>query len=157
MRVDEQRICHSILADSANQIPVCFYWLNGGRRDDSLPTLSKPCQPTALLVLNRLQLVHSGVVSCTSSSLIIPSFSLSLRFPHLTFLQGRSKMTRNVTKQDKFCPSGYNAARFKLETLVSERNVTHLGGLPSSLSKRHSYCSTPIEFLRDCMTCRDIY
>jgi hypothetical protein len=75
MRFDEQRICHSILANSANQIPVCFYWLNGGRRDDSLPSLSKPCQPTALLVLNRLQLLHSGVVSYTSSSLLTPPFS----------------------------------------------------------------------------------
>lgn len=76
MRVDEQRICHSILANSANQIPVCFYWLNGGRRDGFLPTLFKPCQPTALLVLNRLQLVHPGVVSCTSSSLLTLSLSL---------------------------------------------------------------------------------
>jgi hypothetical protein len=155
MRVDERRICHSILANSANQIPVCFYWLNGGRRDGSLPVLSKPCQPTALLVLNRLQLVHPGVVSCTSCSLLTLSFSL--RFSHLTFLQGRSKMTRNVTRQDKFCPSGYNATRFKFETLIFERNAAHLDGLPSSLSKTRSYRSIPIESLRDCMTCRDLF
>ena len=151
MRVDEQRICHSILANSANQILVCFYQLNGGTGlrglGDPLSTLVRPCQPTALLVLNRLQLVHSGVVSGTSHSLSLSlstpshSLSLSLLLSQLTFLQGLSKMTRNVARQDRFFPSGQNTTRFKLETLSLARNHTHLDGSPASLSKTHSNCN----------------
>lgn len=102
MRVDEQRICHSILADSANQIPVCFYWLNGGRRDDSLPTLSKPCQPTALLVLNRLQIVHSGVPSSSlslSASLIWRSSRDVVR-RHETSPGKTSSVPQDITRRD---------------------------------------------------------
>jgi hypothetical protein len=111
---------------------------------DPLSTLVRTCQPTALLVLNRLQLVHSVVVSCTSPSLstLSHSLSLSLFLSHLTFLQGCSKMTRNVARQDRFFPSGQNTTGFKLETLISERNHTHLDGSRASLSQIHSYCNT---------------
>jgi len=149
MRVDEQRICHSILANSANQILVCFYWLNGGtgpwgggssfHSRQTLSTNSFVGFKSITASTFRSCLWHLSL----SLSLSPPSHSLSLTLllSHLTFLQGLSKMTRNVARQDRFFPSGQNTTRFKLETLNLPRNHTHLDGSPASLSKTHSYCN----------------
>ena len=156
MRVDEQRICHSILANSANQILVCFYWLNGGTGQgggvgwwgssfhsrQTLSTNSFVGFKSITASTFRSCLWHLSLSLPLSLSLYPPTLCPStLLLSHLTFLQGQSKMTRNVARQDRFFPSGQNTTRFKLETLSLARNHTYLDGSPASLSKTHSYCN----------------
>lgn len=163
MRVDEPPIRHSTLANPANQILVCFYWLKVegemggwlGFSFHSRQTLSTNSfvgfkSITASTFQNCLLLIFLTLF--TVSFFITPSLLPSSDIP-----QGRSKMTRNVTRQDKFFPSGHHATRFKLETLIFERNATHLDGLPASLSKTHSYCDTSTDILGDGMACWNLY